>query len=258
MTKASKKLLLGASAVIALTLAGCSANEDTSTEVAEETATGEVQEAQPMVIEKPEIIDVEDDEVDTAQLQANLDAINEGERLPDYVPVNDEERVLELPAGQETNDSVYRPIDPKELSEGTHLAYIGRDTCPYCVLLRTNLDPVVEQLELGLKYVDTDNKEYEQYMVENFGMQSVPMLAVFHDGEVVAMFPQANMYLAEGVDYQSLANGLGDLTNIYLTFKHDLSEDDGEFVPHTHGDAEVSEDVDGTEDSVEEETDSQE
>lgn len=221
MKNTSKRLLLGASAVIALTLVGCTATNDSDTDV-ETDETGLVQEIQPLHIAKPDIEDIEDDVIDTAQLQANLDAINEGERLPGYEPVNEEERVLAEVEGFEPNDEHYTAKDPKDLQEGTHLVYVGRDTCPYCVLLRLNLDPVVEQLGLGLGYIDTGNKEHEEYMVEEFGLRSVPMIAVFHEGEVIAEFPQQNMYLDAGVNYQSLANGLGDLTNIYLIYKHDI------------------------------------
>lgn len=228
MKNTSKRLLLGASAVIAITLVGCSNGDNDEDVVGETDNTEQVQEVQPLHIEKPEIIDIEDDVVDTAQLQVNLDAINEGERLEGYVPVNEEERVLEPVEGFETNDEHYTAKDPKDLHEGTHLVYVGRDDCPYCVLLRINLDPVVEQLGLGLGYIDTDNKEHEEYMVEEFGLRSVPMIAVFHDGEVIAEFPQQNMYLDAGVNYQSLANGLGDLTNIYLTYKHDIDVSDEE------------------------------
>lgn len=222
MKNTSKKWLLGASAVIALTLAGCSNEDATDTTDQVEDGTEQVQEAQPLHIAKPDIIEVDDDVVDTAQLQANLDAINEGERLEGYEPVNEDERVLDTVEGFEPNDEPYTPKDPQDLHEGTHFVYIGRNTCPYCMLLRPNLDPVVEQLELELGYIDTDNEEHEEYMVKEFGLVSVPMIAVFHEGEIIAEFPQHNMYLEEGVNYQSLANGLGDLTNIYLIYKHDI------------------------------------
>lgn len=222
MKNTSKRLLLGASAVIALTLAGCSIGNNDEDVAGETDGTEQVQEVQPLHIAKPDIIDIEDDVVDTAQLQANLDAINEGERLEGYEPVNEEERVLDTVEGFEPNDEHYTAKDPKDLHEGTHLVYVGRNTCPYCMLLRPNLDPVVEQLGLGLGYIDTDNKEHEEYMVKEFGLVSVPMIAVFHEGEVIAEFPQHNMYLDAGVNYQSLANGLGDLTNIYLIYKHDI------------------------------------
>ena len=246
MKNTSKRLLLGASAVIALTLAGCTATNETDTDV-DTDETEQVQEVQPLHIAKPDIVDIEDDVVDTAQLQANLDSINEGERLPDYEPANEDERVLEPVEGFETNDEHYTAKDPKELHEGTHLVYVGRDTCPYCVLLRVNLDPVVEQLGLGLGYIDTDNEEHEQIMVEEFGLRSVPMIAVFHDGEVIAEFPQQNMYLDAGVNYQSLANGLGDLTNIYLTFKHDIEVSDEESAEDTAEESVVEETEEGSE-----------
>ena len=246
MKNTSKRLLLGASAVIALTLVGCTATNETDTDV-DTDETEQVQEVQPLHIAKPDIVDIEDDVVDTAQLQANLDAINEGERLEGYEPVNEEERVLDTVEGFEPNDEHYTAKDPKDLHEGTHLVYVGRETCPYCMLLRPNLDPVVEQLGLGLGYIDTDNEEYEQIMVEEFGLRSVPMIAVFHDGEVIAEFPQQNMYLDAGVNYQSLANGLGDLTNIYLTYKHDIDVSEEESAEDT-----AEESVEETEEGSEE------
>ena len=247
MKNTSKRLLMGASAVIALTLAGCSIGNNDEDVAGETDSTEQVQEVQPLHIAKPEILDVEDDVVDTAQLQANLDAINEGERLEGYEPVNEEERVLDTVEGFESNDEHYTAKDPKDLYEGTHLVYVGRDTCPYCVLLRVNLDPVVEQLGLGLGYIDTGNEEYEQIMVDDFGLRSVPMIAVFHDGEVIAEFPQQHMYLDAGVNYQSLANGLGDLTNIYLTYKHDIEVSEEEPTEDT-----AEESVEETEEGSEE------
>lgn len=251
MKNISKRLLLGASAVIALTLAGCSIGNNDEDGAGETDSTEQVQEAQPLHIAKPDIIDIEDDVVDTAQLQANLDAINEGERLEGYEPVNEEERVLDTVDGFEPNDEHYTAKDPKDLHEGTHLVYVGRNTCPYCMLLRPNLDPVVEQLGLGLGYVDTDNKEHEEYMVKEFGLVSVPMIAVFHDGEVIAEFPQQHMYLDAGVNYQSLANGLGDLTNIYLTYKHDIEVSEEEPTEETAEDT-AEESVEETEEGSEE------
>lgn len=247
MKNTSKRLLLGASAVIALTLAGCSIGNNDEDVAGETDGTEQVQEVQPLHIAKPDIIDIEDDVVDTAQLQANLDAINEGERLEGYEPVNEEERVLDTVEGFEPNDEHYTAKDPKDLHEGTHLVYVGRNTCPYCMLLRPNLDPVVEQLGLGLGYIDTDNKEHEEYMVKEFGLVSVPMIAVFHEGEVIAEFPQQHMYLDAGVNYQSLANGLGDLTNIYLVFKHDIDVSEEEPTEDT-----AEESVEETEEGSEE------
>lgn len=218
--KTYKSVILGASLLATLALAGC-ATDNNGKEVAD-SGTEQTQEVKPLYIAKPTVMQVEDDVVDTESLQKNLDAINNGERLPDYTPVNKEERVLEVPENPTYEDEHYEVKDPKDLEEGTHIVYIGRDTCPYCTMLRVNLDPVVEQLGLPLGYVDTDNKEFESYVVDNFGLQTVPQIYVMHEGEVVASFPQENMYLESGVDYQSLANGLGDLTNIYLSYKHDL------------------------------------
>lgn len=245
-----KKLLVGTTMVIALTLAGCSTDDGAETDTTVEDGTEQVAEAQPLVIAQPEILQIEDDVVDVAQLQANLDAINNGERLDSYEPVNEDERVLEVPTNPEFDDSVYTAKDPKDLHEGTHFLYVGRVTCPYCVMLRTNLDPVVGQLDLDLGYVDTDIPEDEQYMVEEFGLTSVPQIVVFHEGEVVASFPQQNMFLEEGVDYQSLANGLGDLTNIYLMYKHDVELTDNlepveEEDEVTETDSSVEEDSEG-------------
>ena len=265
MKNTSKRLLLGASAVIALTLAGCSTVGDNGVDGDNGDSTEQVQQVQPLHIAKPTIAQVEDDVVDTAELQANLDAINEGERLPDYEPVNEDERVLDVQDNQEFNDSVYTLKDPKDLKEGTHFVYVGRVTCPYCTMLRVNLDPVVEQLNLGLGYVDTDNDEYNAYMVEEFGLVSVPQIVVFHEGEVVAQFPQTNMYLEAGVNYQSLANGLGDLANIYLGFKHGFTiediDEEGNVIEQveetTEEETTEEESVEETDESVEE-TDSEE
>lgn len=222
MQNKSKKILLGASMVIALTLTGCGLKDKDTGQGDDKDGTEQVQEAQPLYIPQPDIMDIEDDVIDTAKLKENLDKINDGERLEDYEPVNEEERVLELPDGFEFNDSVYDLKDPKDLKEGTHLVYIGRNTCPYCTLLRVNLDPVVEQLGINLGYVDTDNKKHEDFVVKEFGLSTVPQIVVIHDGEFVATFPQEHMYLESGVNYQSLANGLGDLTNIYLSYKYDV------------------------------------
>lgn len=221
--KTYKSVLLGASLLATLALAGCASADNEGKDVAS-SGTEQTQEVKPLYIAKPTVMQVEDDVVDTESLQKNLDAINNGERLPDYTPVNEEERVLEVPENPTFNDEPYDIKDPKELEEGTHIVYVGRDTCPFCNMLRVNLDPVVEQLGLPLGYVDTDanEKAFGTYMEVNFGLQTVPQIYVMHEGEVVASFPQENMYLESGVDYQSLANGLGDLTNIYLSYKYDL------------------------------------
>lgn len=205
--------------VSSLVLVGCE-NEEVEPE---ETV---VEEVTPLVIAKPEIVDVEDDRYDLEKIQDNLDKINEGERLEGYKKQNDYEQIVEIPEGFETKDEVYNKIGAEELAEGTHLVYIGRDSCPYCKLLRTHLDQVVDQLGLGMDYVDTEIPEDSKIMVEDFGLQSVPQIQVFHEGEVVAEFPQSGMYLTGGADYESLSNGLGDLLNVYLGYKHDLDLDE--------------------------------
>lgn len=240
--KKKKKLLFGASLLVALTLAGCTATttpEDASTE----DSTEQVDNLTPLVIAEPGIVQVEDDKFNTEELQANLAKINEGERPDDYTPYSEDERVDEFIEGEpKYDDDAYQNIDPKDLHEGTHFVYIGRKTCPYCTMLRQNLDPVIGQLGFVMDMVDTDNKEDEAYMMENFGLETVPQIAVFHDGKVVATFPQENMYLEGGADYTSLANGMGDLINIYLNYKHDLSTEE------TTEDAETSEDTTATDD----------
>src|SRR5699024_6299705 len=79
-------------------------------------------------------------------------------------------------------------------------------------------------------------------MIEDFGVDTVVQVAVLHDGIVVATFLHALLYLDGGADYTSLANGMGDLINIYLNYKHDLSAEE------TTEDAETSEDTTATDD----------
>lgn len=214
-----KSVLIGASLLATLTVAGCAPAEE---EVKDNGEGTESEGATPLHIPKPELLDVEDENVDVSAIQEKLDELNEGKRLDGYEPFNDEERVMDVPSNPEYNDSVYTKIKPTDLHDGTHLVYIGRKSCPYCNMLRYNLDPVLEQTGIPLEHIDTDNKVDEAYLVENFGLTTVPQIAVFQDGEPVATFPQANMYLENGVDYTSLANGMADMTNIYLSFKHDV------------------------------------
>lgn len=217
-----KKGLIIPTLLAGILLVGCSDHEKGGNK---EESTEEVSEegvVSSLVIPKPTILEVEDDKFNTSNIQDKLDDINEGKRLDGYEKQNKEELVLEVPKGFKTNDEVYNKVEAKDLAEGTYLVYVGRDSCPYCNLLRVHLDQVVEQLDLNLDYIDTDDIENEETLVGEYGLESVPQIQVFHEGEVIAEYPQSGMYLEQGADYESLANGLGDLVNIYLSEKHNI------------------------------------
>lgn len=202
-----------------LLMVGCQKAVDTGQE---EDLVKQEEVVSALVIPKPDIVDVEDDRFNLGEVQQKLDEVNEGVRPDSYINAGDNEMLLGVPENFEINNEVYTLINAEDLRGGTHFVYVGKDSCSYCTLLRVHLDPIVEQLGIGMDYVDLEAGNNNEIMVNEFGVGSVPQIQVIHEGEIVAEFPKEGMYLKEGADYESLANGIGDLINVYLGYKHDI------------------------------------
>lgn len=112
---------------------------------------------------------------------------------------------LETPHELDTEDAAVRaPDDTNYISlteledveeffeSGTGIIYFGWEQCPYCVVLRQDMDLVLEDLDQQIYMVernDFTDKE-NQTIYGAFNVEFVPTLLVYKDGKEVSRMPE--------------------------------------------------------------------
>ncbi|AOA03478.1 thioredoxin family protein [Carnobacterium maltaromaticum] len=91
------------------------------------------------------------------------------------------------------NVSSLKKLDTNDLKsltkqEGTHIVYIGRPTCEYCIDFVPKLNKVVKETNLEVNYYDTDKNRKDLQMTElltELNVETVPAVIVVKDKTVV-------------------------------------------------------------------------
>ena len=84
-------------------------------------------------------------------------------------------------------------IDPETLMELQNgFVYIGRPTCPFCVIFEPILRELVQETQTIVYYFNTDNfREHELFsdVIQRFDVPFVPFMVKIEDGEIITIFP---------------------------------------------------------------------
>ncbi|WP_197092984.1 thioredoxin family protein [Carnobacterium maltaromaticum] len=91
------------------------------------------------------------------------------------------------------NVSSLKKLDMNDLKsltkqEGTHIVYIGRPTCGYCIDFVPKLNKVVKETNLEVNYYDTDKNRKDLQMTElltELNVETFPAVIVVKDKTVV-------------------------------------------------------------------------
>lgn len=91
------------------------------------------------------------------------------------------------------NVSSLKKLDTNDLKsltkqEGTHIVYIGRPACEYCIDFVPKLNKVVKETNLEVNYYDTDKNRKDLQMTElltELNVETVPAVIVVKDKTVV-------------------------------------------------------------------------
>lgn len=137
-----------------------------------------------------------------------LKKVEQGERPKGYTPkkyfnIQVNER---LDMESEEYSKVFKEIRLDDLEKEDGIVYVGRKTCPYCNILVQRFRPVLEQLGLSVKYIDTDelNDIGIEKLKDVYGLEFVPMVYLVKDGKVERALDGRTMYM----DYTDIARQL--------------------------------------------------
>ncbi|TCD45982.1 thioredoxin [Streptococcus sp. X16XC17] len=63
--------------------------------------------------------------------------------------------------------------------------YVGRPTCPYCRKFQPNLDKAMEETQVSVYYLNTDEEEAKDItdFVDSQGIETIPHLTYYKDGQ---------------------------------------------------------------------------